>query len=286
VRLAARNQAKPPFFPHFYQVWGARSMASEASSRHEGNQDTVDQQTRQALKRDKFVSTTQHGLDWATENREQVVKLGVIAAVVVAAVIIGAVVYHSRSQTAAAALGDAMQTYQTPLANPQQETPPGTKTFPSIAERAKAANAQFTAIADKYGMTAAGENAQYFAGLTYEDQGKNQQAEDALKKVAGSWNSRLASLGKFALAQLYRNTNRDSQAIDLYNQLSAKPTDTVPYGMSQLTLADLYNSEGKTDEAKKIYASLKDKDSKGPAGEIAAQKLNPAAAEGAPGLPQ
>jgi tetratricopeptide (TPR) repeat protein len=226
-------------------------------------------------------------LDWATENREQVVKLGVIAAVVVAAVIIGAVVYHSRSQTAAAALGDAMQTYQTPLANPQQETPPGTKTFPSIAERAKAANAQFTAIAGKYGMTPSGKTAEYFAGLTYEDQGKNQQAEDALKKVASGWNSGLASLGKFALAQLYRNTDRDAQAIDLYTQLSAKPTDTVPYGMAQLTLADLYNSEGKTDEAKKIYASLKDKDSKGPAGEIAAQKLNPAAAgEGAPGLPQ
>lgn len=259
---------------------------SEASSRHEGNQDTVDQQTRQALKRDKFVSTTQHGLDWATENREQAIKYGIAAAAVMALLIIWAVVYHSRSQAAAAALGDAMQTYQTPLANPQQPAPEGIKTFASLADRAKAANAQFTAIADKYGMTPAGKDAEYFAGLTYEDAGQNQQAEDALKKVAGSWDSRLASLGKFALAQLYHNTNRDAQAIDLYNQLSAKPTDAVPYGMSQLTLADLYTSEGKTDEAKKIYASLKDKDSKGPAGEIAAQKLNPAATEGAPGLPQ
>ena len=247
----------------------------------------MDQQTRQALKRDKFVSTTNQGLEWASENREQAMKYGIAAAAVIVLLIIWAVVYHSRSASAAAALGDAMQTYQTPLANPQQPAPEGIKTFSSIAERAKAANAQFVAVADKYGMTAAGENAEYFAGLTYEDAGQNQQAEDALKKVAGSWNSRLASLGKFALAQLYRNTNRDAQAIDLYNQLSAKPTDTVPYGMAQLTLADLYNAEGKTDEAKKIYASLKDKDSKGPAGEIAAQKLNPAAAaEGAPGLPQ
>ena len=246
----------------------------------------MDQQTRQALKRDKFVSTTQHGLDWATENREQAIKYGIAAAAVIAVLIIWAVVYHSRSQAAAAALGDAMQTYQTPLANPQQPAPEGIKTFASLAERAKAANSQFTAIAEKYGMTPAGKDAEYFAGLTYEDAGQNQQAEDALKKVAGSWDSRLSSLGKFALAQLYRNTGRDAQAIDLYNQLSAKPTDTVPYGMAQLTLADLYNSEGKTDEAKKIYASLKDKDSKGPAGEIAAQKLNPAAAEGASGLPQ
>lgn len=246
----------------------------------------MDQQTRQALKRDKFVSTTNQGLEWASENREQAIKYGVIAAAVIAVIVIWAVVYHIRSASAAAALGDAMQTYQTPLVNPQQPAPPGIKTFSSIAERAKAANAQFVAVADKYGMTPAGEDAEYFAGLTYEDAGQNQQAEEALKKVAGSWNSNLAALGKFALAQLYHNTSRDAQAIDLYNQLSAKPTNTVPYGMAQLTLADLYNSEGRTDEAKKIYASLKDKDAKGPAGEIAAQKLNPAAAENAPGLPQ
>lgn len=248
----------------------------------------MDQQTRHALKRDRFVSTTHQGLEWASENREQMIRLGVAVAVVIALAIICALIYNSRSNAAAAAFGDAMQTYQTPLATPDQPVPPGAKTFSSIAERAKAANAQFMAVANKYGMTPEGENALYFAGLTYEDAGENQQAEDTLKKVAGSWNSNLAALAKFSLAQLYHNTGRDQQAIDIYNQLSKKPTNTVPYGLAQLTLADLYNSEGKTDEAKKIYATLKDKDSKGVAGEIAAQKLNPAAAgaEGGMGLPQ
>jgi tetratricopeptide (TPR) repeat protein len=192
-----------------------------------------------------------------------------------------------RSQAAAAAFGDAMVTYQTPLTPTNQPAPEGVKTFSSIAERGKAANAQFLAIADKFGMTPSGESALYFAGLTYEDAGQNQQAEDTLKKVAGGWDSGLAALGKFALAQLYHNTGRDPQAIDLYTELGAKPTDTVPYGLSQLALADVYNAEGKPDEAMKIYAIVKDKDPKGAAGEIAAQKLNPAAAaEGAPGLAQ
>lgn len=246
----------------------------------------MDQQTRHALKQDKFVSTTTHSIEWASENRQSVIKVGALVAAVVILAVAGALVYHSRSQAAASAFGNAMQTYQTPLAQPNQPPPPGIKTFNSSAERAKAANAQFLAIADKYGMTPSGENALYFAGLTYEDAGQNRPAEDTLKKVSGLWDSGLAALGKFALAQLYHNTGRDPQAIDLYNQLSAKPTDTVPYGLSQLTLADLYTAEGKPEEAKKIYASLKDKDAKGPAGEIAAQKLNPAAAQGAPGLPQ
>ena len=79
---------------------------------------------------------------------------------------------------------------------------------------------------------------------------------------------------------MYRNTSRDPQAIDIYNQLSAKPTTTIPYGLARLQLAEVYETEGKADEAKKVYASLKDKDAKGPAGQIAAEKLNPAPAAG------
>jgi hypothetical protein len=56
----------------------------------------------------------------------------------------------------------------------------------------------------------------------------------------------------------------------------------VPAGTAQLQLADLYEAENKPEMAKKVYAQLKDKDAKGPAGMIAAQKLNPSAAA-APG---
>ena len=55
----------------------------------------------------------------------------------------------------------------------------------------------------------------------------------------------------------------------------------MPAGLAQIQLAELYESEGKPEAAKKIYAQLKDKDAKGPAGQLAAQKLNPAPA-GAP----
>ena len=239
---------------------------------------TVDQQTRQALKQDKFVETTTHGLEWAGEHRKPVILWTSIVVAAVLVFVIGIVVYNSRQEAASVAFGEAMQTYQTPLAQPDQPVPPGVKTFPTVAARAKAANEQFLAVADKYGMMPSGRNSLYFAGITYMDEGQTQSAEDTLKKVAGSWDSNLAALAKLALAQLYRSTARDSQAIDLYNQLSAKPTSTVPYGLAQLQLADLYQAQGNTQKAKDIYASLKDKDAKGPAGEIASQKLNPAPA--------
>jgi predicted negative regulator of RcsB-dependent stress response len=197
-------------------------------------------------------------------------------------VIVAAIVFNQRSEKADVAFGEAMQTYQTPVVAPGQQVPPGVKTFATAAERAKAASQSFLNVANSYGMTSSGKLARYFAGLTYIEAGENSQAESTLKEVASGWNSELGSLAKLALAALYRQTGRDSQAIEVYNDLTAHPSVSVPAGTAQLQLADLYEAENKPEMAKKVYAQLKDKDAKGPAGMIAAQKLNPSAAA-APG---
>lgn len=244
----------------------------------------MDQQTKAALKHDQFVETTTQGISWASDHRRPVIISIAVALLVIIAVVGGILLYNHRSEQAATAFGAAMASYQTPIAQPGQPIPPGVKTYASVLERAKAANSQFLAVADQYGLTPDGKLALYFAGLTYIEAGQNASAEDTLKKVAGGWNNDLAALAKLALAQLYRQTSRDAQAIDLYNQLTAKPATTVPAGLAQLQLAELYESEGNPADAKKIYAQLKDKDPKGPVGMDAAQKLNPAPAPGAAGI--
>ncbi len=243
----------------------------------------MDQQTKQALKHDQFVDSTKHGLEWATDNRSSLIRLSIIVVAAIFVLLGGFLFYQHRSEQATIAFGEAMQAYQTPLAQPGQAVPPGVQTFPSSAERAKAANVLFTGVADKYGMTPSGKLSRYFAGLTFVEAGQNASAESTLKEVAGGWNADLAALAKLSLAQLYRQTGRDAQAIELYNELAAKSSSTVPSGLAQLQLAELYENQGKPDLAKKVYAQLKDKDAKGPAGQLAAQKLNPAAAAAGPG---
>jgi predicted negative regulator of RcsB-dependent stress response len=147
---------------------------------------------------------------------------------------------------------------------------PGETTFPTAAQRAKAANQKFQAVASQYGWLRAGKNARYFAGLTAIDMGQTGQAEGDLQAVANSSDRDLAALAKVALAGLYQQTNRPDLAISLYRQLIAKPTTTVPASAAQLQLAALYETKNPA-EAKRIYAQLKN--DKGAAGQIAAQKL-------------
>ena len=232
----------------------------------------MDTQTRHALKQDSFVEATASSIGWVQAHRTNVVKVVAVVVVLAALVIAGAVFYSSRSEAAEIAFGQAMDVYSTPLAQPGQPTPPGDKTYATAAERAKAANPLFMSVADRYSWFDAGANAAYFAGLTYLDMSQTASAEKELQKAAGSHDGGLAALAKMALAGLYRQTGRDPQAVDLYNQLIKKPTLTVPAASAKLQLAQLYESSNPA-EAKKLYAEIKDQDKTTVAGQIAAQKL-------------
>ena len=109
----------------------------------------MDQETKAALKQDKFVATTTHGIEWASEHRRSVMVNGGIVLVAILVAVVGVVVYNSRSEAASVAFGTAMQAYQTPLASSDEPTPPGMTTYSSAAERAKAAGALFLDVADR-----------------------------------------------------------------------------------------------------------------------------------------
>lgn len=232
----------------------------------------MDTQTRHALKQDRLATATASGLDWIQEHRRNTIIAIVIVVVVAALVITSAIVYHSRSAHAKDLFGQAMDIYNTPIAAPGQPTEPGFKTYPTAAARAKEANPLFVQVADKYNWMKTGKNAEYFAGLTYMDMGQMADAEKELKKAADSHDSGLSALSKMALAGLYRQTGRDSEAVDLYKQVIKDPTVTVPAAEAKLQLASLYETKNPA-EAKKLYAEIKDRNKTTVAGQIATKKL-------------
>jgi tetratricopeptide (TPR) repeat protein len=243
-----------------------------ASHSSKDKEDPVDTQTRHALKGDKFAQATQSGVTWLSGHRSGVLRWTVGLGAVIVLAVAALIFWNLRSSAADLALGAALDTYSAPLAEPGAPAQKGV--YATSADRSKAANQQFLAVAQQYGWLPQGTKAHYFAGVTYAELGQNGPAETELKTAADSWNRNLSNLAKLALAGLYHQTSRDAQAIELYSAIAAKPSATVSAGVAQLNLADLYAAEGKHDQARALWAKVKDSDKDGAAGSIATQKLS------------
>ena len=212
-------------------------------------------QTRHQLKQDRFVDAAGETAQWAVQHRNKLITIAAIIAVVGAAALGSWYYEQNQDASASAELGKAMSTYTAPLRPAGTPADPQYVSFASSQERAKAAQQQFQAVADKYRHTHSGEIARYFVGLTDVDLGDNTAAERELKQVAGSRDHDIASLAKLGLATVYRETNRDAQAIEIYKDLIAKPTTTVSKARAQLELASLYQAKDPS-EARKLYEQV------------------------------
>jgi tetratricopeptide (TPR) repeat protein len=232
----------------------------------------VDTQTRHAMKRDALVDTAQSALGWLEENKSQAILFAVVLVAVIAIGVGSILFYQHRQDEASVAFGSAMDIYSAPVAQPGQPAQPGVRTFPTSAARAEAANSGFVKVADSFGSTDAGKNALYFSGLTYMEMGNTAEAESTLKKAAQRGDRNLAALADLALVGVYQQSGRTNDAIETLKKLADHPTTTVPVGEAKLQLASIYETTN-PEQAKQIYAQLKDKDSKTAAGQIAAQQL-------------
>jgi predicted negative regulator of RcsB-dependent stress response len=227
--------------------------------------------TRQELKQDKLAETAAGAMHWSAEHRSKLIN-GAIALAVIILLIGGGWWYlNHREQQANEALGHAMIIYNAPIRPAGVPADPQFTSFASFAERAKAAHTEFAKIADQYGSSRSGQYARYFAALSDADTGNTSGAEQGLKSVADSRNDELSSLAKFALANLYRGSGRDGDAIKLLKELADKPTTSVPKTTAQFKLAETYEQK-QPDEARKIYEQIAKDDPKGSAGELATAK--------------
>jgi tetratricopeptide (TPR) repeat protein len=229
--------------------------------------------TRHQLKTDEFRETTVETLNWAVEHRPKLISAAIVAAVILAVVIGGWAYINYRNQQAHGLLASAFEKYNAPIRPAGQPAVPGELSYTSAAERAKAANAEFTAVADKYSFTQSGHIAGYFEGLTLRDMGDTAGAEKQLQQVANGWDKNMAALSKLALANLYSNSNQTSKAVDLYKQLIDHPSDAVGKWTAQFQLAELYQANNQPQDARKLYEELQKESPTSPVGQVATQRL-------------
>jgi tetratricopeptide (TPR) repeat protein len=229
--------------------------------------------TRHQLKQDSFTTSTAETITWAVDHRSKLVAAGVAVVVILALIGAGWAFINYRDQQASVELAQAIGKYNAPIRPAGTPATPDVQSYGSTQERAKAANADFNHIADKYSFTQSAQVARYFAGITARDLNDNATAEKDFQEVSGSRYPEIASLAKFALAAVYHDTSRNPQAVDIYKQLIDHPTVSVGKSAAQFALASLYESMQQPDQARHIYEQMQ-KDSPGTSvSQLAMQRL-------------
>jgi tetratricopeptide (TPR) repeat protein len=233
-------------------------------------------ETRHQLKEDRFSRATLHAAEqtvhWTVEHQSKLVIAGIVVAVVALIGFGGWYYLNSQDEKASVEMGAAARTLEQQVRPAGVPPQPGFPSFASSQERATEARKQFQAIVDKYPHTRTADMARYFVGLTSSQLGDNAAAERNLQEAAKSSNKDLASLGKLALASVYRGEKKDSQAVDMYKQLIDKPTTAVNKTTAQLELANFYESNKKPDEAKRIYDQIQKENPSTEAASLAQQR--------------
>jgi len=234
-------------------------------------------ETRHQLKEDRFSRATLQAAEitahWTVEHRSKLIVAGIVAVLVAAALAGGWYYLNQQDQKASLELNLGVRVLDAPLRNPGEPAQPDFPSFTSSKERSTEARKRFQAIVDKYPHTRSADIARYFVARTSADLGDNAAAERDLRQVASSGDSNLASMAKFALAAVYRDTNRNKEALDVYKQLMDKPTDTVGKAAAELEMAATYEAMQQPDEAKRIYQQVQKDNPSTEAAEVAGAKL-------------
>jgi predicted negative regulator of RcsB-dependent stress response len=234
-------------------------------------------ETRHQLKEDRFSKVTMEAagktVDWSQEHKG-ILMAGAVALAIIAAIAVGGWYYvNSQDQKASLDLSVAVRTMETPVRPAGTPEQPGFPSFDSSTARATEARKQFQAIVDKYSSTHSGKVARYFVGLASAQLADYPAAEHNLQETANSSDSDLASLAKLALASVYASEKKDDQAVDLYKQLSDRPTVLVSKPTAQFELAGFYASHQKLDDAKKTYELIQKENPSTEVGSLAQQRL-------------
>jgi len=234
-------------------------------------------ETRHQLKQDRFSKATidvaEATVHWTVEHQSKLIIAGIIVLVVLAASLGSFYYLNEQDQKASVELSQAVRTLNSPVRPAGMPEQPDYTSFASSKDRATQARKQFQAIVDKYPHTRTAEFARYFVGVTSSDLGDNAAAESNLQEVSRSRNADLSSLGKFALATVYRNISRNKDAINLYRQLADKPTATVSKVTALMELGSTYQSDQQPLEAKRVYEQIQKENPASEAAQIASARL-------------
>jgi predicted negative regulator of RcsB-dependent stress response len=221
--------------------------------------------TRKELKSDKFALEVEHTVTFFEEHQKEIIRYGTIALAVIV-LILGYTIYSRRQHTQREqALARAIQVQESPVGPP---SPGVNSSFPTQEVKDQVALQAFSEVQKRYPGSMEGAVAEYYLGAIKADQGTLAEAEVNFKSVADHADAKYSSLAKLSLAQIYFSDGRTDQGEKLLRDLMANPTIYVSKEQATVTLAR-FLAHSKPAEARKLLDPLRAQ--KGAVGQVAVQ---------------
>ena len=198
----------------------------------------LDKHHREELKKDQFVQTVGHSVEYVAGHRQQVYTYGG-AALAVVLVAFGVYSYTSGQRaTEQAALGRALQIKQSTIGVSAQPGDPR-PSFPTEDAKNTALNKALNEVVSQYGGSDAASVALYQLGVIAADKGNMAEAAKQFEKAVQTGSREFTSAAKLALAQVDQALGKNTEAEKLLRELVASPTAIVSKEQAMFTLARL-----------------------------------------------
>ncbi len=211
--------------------------------------------TRKQIKKDEFITFVDRAVQWTGHNwRQALIGLG---AVLAAALVWWGVTAFlgSRTDAASQAIGGALAAYNAPVGS---AAPAGaTLKFATDSERLAAAEKAFKSVKSRYRFTPQAKLAELFLARIAADRGDTTQAIRRLGEIASSRSS--DPVVRLAMLDLIRLRVARGEGLQLVSELEAMAAGKdprLPRDAALFHLAQIWQHEGKPEEAAKLYRKL------------------------------
>ncbi len=196
----------------------------------------MDRITRKELKTDHFATEVQHGFEYVTEHRSEMIRYGLIA---LAVVIIGGGWYFYSQHEHALREAKLAEVFRIDQAQIGAAESPFVLSYPNQQAKDQAENKALTELATQFSGTEEGTIGQFMLASRAADKGNGAEAERRLKDVVDNGKGLYSSLAKLQLAQIYASEGKQKDARDLLQSLVEKPTAFVSKEEATIELAKI-----------------------------------------------
>ncbi|HEV2490074.1 MAG TPA: tetratricopeptide repeat protein [Candidatus Acidoferrales bacterium] len=212
--------------------------------------------SRRELKTDQVQDALAHSAE-AVLSHQTILIYIVAAAVVVGLGVFGWRSYSERqSMRATTDFSEAMRTFEAPVLTAGQNPTPGEISYSQSSSKFQDALKKFQDVASHYSRTRSGQLAHYYAALCLERLNQDSQAIPWLTGMEKGADPDFAAMARFELAQIYDRQGKSDQAVALFNQLLNASSVFVPKPVVLLALAEHY-SQSNPAQAVKFYNQIK-----------------------------